>query len=111
MAILNTIVSTTSTPISPDLSTDIAITVMFFCNNNIPDPFDVNAGQQLLDVYVVPNGNIVAQENKIINQIPVDAGETFSFNSERLVLSPGDRVFATTTDVNIISSTISYVVI
>ena len=111
MAILNTSLQTTATVISPVLSTDMAITVMFFCNNNIPDPLDPNAGKQFIDIYVVPSGGSAANENRIANQIPIDAGDTFTFGTERLVLSTGETVYASATDNNIISATISYVVI
>ena len=111
MAILNTSLVSTAEPITPLLSSDMAITVMLFCNTNLPDPLDAEAGKQLLDVHVVPNGGIVSTTNKIVNQVPIDAGDTFTFSTVRLVLSPGDRVFALTTDSAAISVTISYVVI
>jgi len=111
MAILSTSLQDTATAISPNLSADVAITVMLFCNNNTPDPLDNNAGKQLIDVYVVPDGGAVSNINRVMNQIPIDAGDTFTFDTVRLVLSPGDRVFALSSNSGIISATISYVLI
>lgn len=114
MAILSTLVNNTPVAISPTLTTDMAVTVMMFCNLNTPDPLDDTVGRQYLDIYVVASGDspdTVAGENKIANQVPVDAGDTFTFSAERLVLSAGDRVWATTTDASQVSVTISYVVI
>ena len=111
MAILNTSLQSTATVISPVLSTDMAITVMFFCNNNTPDPLDPDFGKQLISVHVVPSGGSVSNTNRIVNQVPVDAGDTFTFGTERLVLAAGDTVHALTTDNGAISATISYVVI
>jgi hypothetical protein len=117
MAILNTLIQTVPTAISPpavivsNQLKDIAITVMLFCNLNTVDPEDHLAGQQFLDIFVVPDGESSSGINQIGNQIPIDAGDTFTFNTERLVLSPGDRIFAKTTNTNQVSVTISYVVI
>jgi len=111
MAITSTLIQTTAEPISPLLENDLAITVMLFCNNNVPDQFDPTAGIQYLDVHIVKDGESPSIANKVVSQVPIDAGDTFAFSSERLVLSPGDQVYALATDNSVISSTISYVVI
>lgn len=111
MAILSTTLSNTATAISPTLTTDLAVTVMFFCNLNTPDEEDSEVGQQFLDVFAVADGEVPSTTNKICSQIPLSAGDTFTFSTERIVLSPGDRIFASTTNVGQIAVTISYVVI
>jgi hypothetical protein len=111
MAILNTSLTTTATPISANLTADTAITVMFFCNLNTPNPADAAEGRQFLDIFVVQSGGIPTTTNKIGNQIPVDASDTYVLNTERLVLSPGDRIYASTTDAGQVSVSISYVII
>ena len=117
MAINNALLQNTPTAISPASVVvsgqikDVAITVIFFCNLNTVDPNDSSAGRQFLDIFVVPNGDSANPINQIAKQLPVDAGDTFTFNVERLVLSAGDRVFASTTNSNQVSATISYVAI
>lgn len=123
MAIQNTFLLNEPTAISPGAIVvntqfkDIAITMMLFCNLNEIDPLDPDAGKQFLDIYVVPKGGEPSPVNQIAKQIPVDAGDTFAFNVERLVLSagdfesPGDRVFASATNTQQVSATISYIVI
>lgn len=117
MAILSTLLQNTPTAISPGTVVingqpkDVAVTVIFFCNLNIVDTNNSSAGRQLLDIFVVPNGGTASQVNQIAKQIPIDASDTFTFSTERIVLSPGDRVFATCTNSNQVSTTISYVVI
>ncbi len=111
MAILSTNLSNLPVAISPNLSSDLAVTVMLFCNLNAPDPLDDSIGRQFLDIHVVASGDTPDNTNIIGNQIPVDAGDTFTFASERLVLGPGDRVYASTTNSTQVSVTISYVVI
>jgi len=85
--------------------------VMFFCNLNTPDPLDPAVGRQFIDVHVVPSGGNTTDSNKIASQVPIDAGDTFTFSTERLVLSPNDRIYAATTTPSEVSVTISYVVI
>jgi hypothetical protein len=111
MAILNTSLTTIPTAISPVLTTDSAVTVIFFCNLNVPDPLDSNLGKEYIDIFAVPSGNIPLPINQIAKQIPVDAGDTFTFSAERLVLGPNDRIHASTSTLNAVSVTISYVVI
>jgi hypothetical protein len=109
MAILSTSLTNTATAISPLESSDVALTVMLFCNLNPRDPADPTAGTQNLDIYVVPNGGVPTQTNKIGNQIQVDASDTFVFSTERIVLSQGDRIYASTTNFGQVSATVSYV--
>ena len=111
MAILSTNLNSTPIAISPNLVTDSAVTVMLFCNLNAPDPLDDSVGRQNLDIHVVAAGSAVNTTNIIVNQVPVDAGDTFTFSTERLVLGPGDRIWAKTTDASQVSVTVSYVVI
>lgn len=109
MAIQSTLLLSTVEPISPALASDIAVTTLIFCNLNTPDPADETIGRQYIDVHVVASGDVTTNTNKIINQIPIDAGDTFSFSTERIVLGSGDRINANTTDDNQVSVTVSYV--
>lgn len=117
MAILNSLIQSTPTAISPSSVLvngqlkDVAVTVIFFCNLNVINPNDSSIGRQFLDIFVVPKDDSASPNNQIANQLPVDAGDTFTFNTERLVLSPGDRIFAKATNSNQVSATISYVAI
>jgi hypothetical protein len=111
MAILSTLLTSTAAPISPNLAINAAVTVMLFCNLNLPNPADSALGRQYIDIHIVANGAAVSNTNKIINQVPIDAGDTFVFSAERIVLGPNDRVYAKTTDINNVSVTITYVVI
>jgi hypothetical protein len=111
MAILSTSLATTPAPISPNLSTDSAITVMFFCNLNTANLLNPALGRAFINVHVVPSGDSPGELNKIVNQVPIDAGDTFTLSTERLVLAPNDRIYAATTTLSNVSVTISYVVI
>jgi len=109
MAIQSSLLQDSTSAISPSLSSDIAVTTLIFCNLNTPDPMDISIGRQYIDVHVVENASSVSNTNKIINQLPINAGDTFSFSTERIVLGQGDRIHAKTTTSNQVSVTISYV--
>ena len=111
MAIQSTNLSNVPLPITPSSASDLAVTVMFFCNLNTPDPLDDTIGRQFLDIYVVKSGDSTSTINQVGNQIPVDAGDTFTFSAERLVLSSGDRIWANATNATQVSVTVSYVII
>jgi len=111
MAIQSTNLSNVPLAISPSSASDLAVTVMFFCNLNTPDPLDDTIGRQFLDIYVVKSGDTTSTTNIVAKQVPVDANDTFTFSAERLVLSPGDRIWATTTNATQVSVTVSYVII
>jgi hypothetical protein len=103
MAILSTLLQSTATAISPVLGTDMAVTVMMFCN--------LNTTIENIDIHVVVSGDTTTNVNKVVQQVPLDPNDTFTFSTERLVLSPGDRVYASTTTDDQVSVTISYVTI
>lgn len=117
MAILSTLLTNTPSAISPASVVvngqlkDVAVTVIFFCNLNTIIPADPSAGKQYIDIHVVPDAGSTSATNQIVKQLPIDAGDTFTFSAERLVLTPGDQVFASTTNAGQVSATISYVVI
>jgi hypothetical protein len=102
MAIKNALLTNTVTAITDSLGTDSAIVNMLFCN--------LNTTVEYIDVHVVQSGQTAGNINKILIQVPIDPHNTFSFGSDKLVLSAGDRVYAATTTTNLVSATISYVV-
>ncbi len=66
---------------------EYAVTCMIFCN------YDSNPVN--LSVWLVPAGTPgISNQTKIIHQLTIPAGETFTFDTEKIVLATGDRVFA-----------------
>jgi hypothetical protein len=102
MAIKNALLTSTTSAITDSLGTDSAIVNMLFCN--------LSTSIEKIDVHIVKSGDTPGDINKILNQVPIDSQNTFSFGSDKLVLSAGDRVYAATTTDNHVSATISYVV-
>lgn len=105
MAISNSTITTTGdnifvcpgTPVTDPQ--EYAVTCMFFCN--------VSASSSSLNVYVIPNGGSVTATSKIVNSLTIPAGETFSFDTEKLILASGDRVHAVASANSTLVSTVS----
>lgn len=69
---------------------DHAVTCIIFCNVSIS-----SATLTLHAIAQNPEGNEpVSDTNMIIKSLTIPAGETFSFDTEKLVLSSGDTVHA-----------------
>lgn len=96
MALVSTILTNSAQPISDLLATSSAVTVILFCNYNTPSNIDPALGRQWLEVYAVKNGDTAGTANKLMHRVPLDAGDTFTFSTERIVLAPGDRIHANT---------------
>ncbi len=92
MAISNTEITTVGTDIfvcPGTIITDVqehAITCVIFCNIS---EFDTS-----LTVYAISAANNNIVNSTIINNLIIPAGETFTFDTEKLVFSTGDRLHA-----------------
>ena len=93
MAIVNSIINTTATPVYTS-SCNNAITTVIVCNKVTFDPANPTAGQTNLYLYAVPSGVTLSDTQLIVNGLPVPAGETVSFDQEKMVLANGDQIVA-----------------
>jgi len=84
---------------SPDNLQEHAVTCMIFCNTSASDV--------TLNLYAVPTGLSVAVQTQVIKDLLIPAGETFSFDSEKLVLGTGDRIRAVASANSQLSVTVS----
>jgi hypothetical protein len=78
-----------------------AITSMFFCNTTTQD--------SILQIHLVPDGGTYLTPNKIVHNLLISPGDTFSFDTEKIILDSGDSVRAKADPAASISATISYV--
>jgi hypothetical protein len=106
MAILNTSVASSNTTIYTS-SGNNAITTIIFCNISPFVPATPTLNQSLLYVYAVPSGGTAGDGNMIVNGLPVPAGETVSFDQEKMVLANGDFIVAKTDSLSNITATVS----
>lgn len=90
MAIISTAILTSSTDIYVSAGNN-AITSVIICNTATPDP---SVGLTYLTLHAVASGDGVGATNMIVNQLPIPAGETVNFDTEKMVLSNGDKLVA-----------------
>jgi hypothetical protein len=83
MAIYNTPVLASNTTLASG-SGERAITSVIVCNTTGSD--------KTLTLYAVASGNSAGSDTMIVNALTVPAGDTVSFDQEKMVLSTGDTL-------------------
>jgi hypothetical protein len=78
-----------------------AVTSMFFCN--------VTDEESVLQVYIVSDNSSPTNTNKIIHNLTISPGDTFTFDTEKIILDSGDSIQANQGQSGGISCTVSYV--
>lgn len=107
MAIANIAVATTdSTILTVPSSKSYAITTILVCNTGTDDGTGIN--DTSFDLHVIPDGDSKSSTNIILNDVEVQAADTFVFATERLILGQGDRVVFVGAAPTNLSATISY---
>jgi|TARA_B100001964_G_scaffold46241_2_gene51555 hypothetical protein len=66
-----------------------AITTLMVCNFAAAG---VPANNSQFDLHFVQNGAALSTLNQIVKDLPVPGGETFTFDSEKIILDAGDTV-------------------
>ena len=98
MAITNTeIVGSPTLPAAIYTSSgNNAITTIIVCNKVLFDPANPLTGQTSLYLWAMPaaDGSTPLDKHLIVNGLPIPAGETVSFDQEKMVLANGDKLFA-----------------
>lgn len=106
MAILNTTITSSNTDIYISNGNN-AITTIIICNTSTYNPSSPSANTSLLYMYAVPSGGTAGTGNLIVNGLPVPAGETVSFDQEKMVLADGDFIVAKTDSASNLVATVS----
>jgi hypothetical protein len=101
----NLILATDTTILLVPAGKKYAITTIVVCNYATTDDVSFNSS---FNMHVIPSGDSKSNANKVLNTIDMPAQETFSFNTERLILEEGDSVVLNSPDSNRLSATISY---
>ena len=93
-----------------DLFTSVgnnAVTTIMFCNTAVYDPLTPTVWLTRLDLHFVKNLQCITTTNLVVNQLPIPAGETFTFDTEKIILGDGDRVVASAAHPATLVATIS----
>lgn len=84
-----------------------AVTAIMICNTVEPDPLDESAGTISLDMHFIPAGEPKSTLNMVLNTLDLRAGETFSFDTEKIILDAGDRVTMVATPETVSSAVVA----
>lgn len=86
MAIVNAQLTTTQLDlITVPANKSYAITNILVCNNGV--------ATALFDIHLIPQSTSLNNAvTRVINNLEIPAGETFTFDSERIVIEEGDRI-------------------
>lgn len=94
MALTCTAISAANTTLYTS-SGNNAITTLIVSNVNAYNPATPTVGQSNLNLFIVPGGGTPNFSNMIVSALPLPAGETFTFDNEKIVMSNGDTLIAT----------------
>ncbi len=84
-----------------------AVTTIMICNTATYNPADPTAGSTYLDLHFVASTDGISTTNLVVNQLPVPAGETVTFDTERIILANNDRIVASSASPANLVATIS----
>ncbi len=96
MAITNTLIDhiSANSLFTASTGTEQAITTMIFCNTS---PLE----DAKLDIWLVPFGQVPGTPlHQILKQVPILRTETFVLDSEKFILSSGDKIFGSVSGSN-----------
>lgn len=65
-----------------------AITNIMVCNTDS----EGNGNDAIFNMYLIPNGAAKGDETMVIYDLVLPTGETFTFDSEKIVLDQGDKL-------------------
>jgi len=102
MAITNSLIESSQKTVVFDATGENAITCMILCNSSLTTAATVR-------VWAVPGGQAAGNKHIIINEVNLPGGETFSMDTERLILVDGDTIQAQASQNTIVAMTVSYV--
>lgn len=113
MAITNTTLTTAPQSLLSAVPTgsSYALTVLMCCNTATPDANDPDLNADNLTIYVINNANAgsAGTSNMIINNVKIRAGETFTLDTEKVILEENDTLAAKSSTGTNLSVMVSYV--
>ena len=97
---------TDTTVLTVPASTSYAITTVMVCNHAGYN----NAGTNdtSFDLHFVKSGDAKSNTNMVVKEMPVPGGETFTFDTEKVVLEAGDKITVLSQAPLNLSITVSY---
>lgn len=89
-------------------SKQYAVLTIMICNTETPNPVHPEHGETNFDLHFVKSGDAKGNTNMVIRSLSLPAGETFTFDSEKVVLEAGDKIVALGESPTNLSATVSF---
>ncbi len=83
-----------------------AVTGLLLCNTAAQDP--TGANDSTFTIYAVANGEAPGNKNIIVNTATLPGAETFTLDTEKLILAAGDKVRISIGGASNVASVVSY---
>jgi len=99
MAITNTTLTTSAAALI-DVAGEKAITVIYLYNSS--------TGSVSIDLHAVVDGDTATEGNKFYGNLIIEATDTYVVDTEKLLLSDGDDIFASANVGGVVHATVSY---
>ena len=78
------------------------------CNTDTTNPLHLAHGETMFDMHFIASGAAKGDVNMVINDLTLPAGETFTFDSEKIVLDAGDKIVCISQSPTNLSATVSF---
>jgi hypothetical protein len=109
MAIENVAIASTDTDLLVvPVGKSYAVLTIMVCNTEAPNPVHLEHGLTNFDLHFVKSGDPKSNTNMVIRSLDLPAGETFTFDSEKIVLNEGDKIVALGESPTNLVATVSY---
>lgn len=109
MAIENVAIANTQTTLlTVPAGKQYAILTILICNTATPNPLHEEDGLTNFDMHLIKSGDPKSDINQVLNTVELPAGETFTFDSEKIVLEAGDSIVLQGESPAVLSATVSY---
>lgn len=93
MAIENIVLDNTQTDIiTVPAGKQYAVTTVMVCNTYDPAQGDAGTKTDIFDMHFIKSGEALGVGNMVVRSITLPAGETFTFDTEKMVLAEGDKI-------------------
>jgi len=107
MAIANSLIGTTNTTLlTVPTGKQYAITTLMVCNNGNYDSGGSN--DCAFDLHIIPDGQSIGPNNLVVNNLTVAGADTFTFDTERIIIDEGDTIVLAGQIANRLTATLSY---
>lgn len=107
MAIANAkVLATNTTLLTVPVGKQYAITTLLVCNNGNYDSGGAN--DSTFKMYIVPDGQAIGNDNIVVNDLNVAGADTFTFDTEKIIIDENDSVVLVAQVANRLTATLSY---